>query len=177
MNPAQKNINNLRFAARAFFLFQSAKFEYWARAGKRADRAERRGESLIKTRIQPPQARLSVGKAVIKADEQVRASDARVNRADRAPFFRTQNLKKASRSSRRLPSPMRARERPTRHLTPDTSPIHPSTQGSFNRVRVIRATDENAAPNGERGETGPQPRFVASSFTVSSEARSRRLFR
>ena len=95
MNPARKNINNLRFAARAFFLFQSAKFECWARAGKRADRAERRGESLIKTNIQPPQARLSVGKAVIKADEQVRASDARVNRADRAPFFRTQNFKKS----------------------------------------------------------------------------------
>jgi hypothetical protein len=110
VNPVRKNINNLRFAARAFFLFQSAKFEYWARAGKRADRAERRGESLIKTRVPPPQARLSVGKAVIKADEQVRASDARVNRADRAPFFQTQNFKTASRSRRRLPSPMRARE-------------------------------------------------------------------
>jgi len=36
-----------------------------------------------------------VGKAVIKAHEQVRASDARVNRADRAPFFQTQNLKKS----------------------------------------------------------------------------------
>lgn len=103
MNPARKNINNLRFCRPRLFSFQSAKFECWARAGKRADRAERRGESLIETDIQPPQARLSVGKAVIKADEQVRASDARVNRADRAPFFQTQNLKKSFQKPRRLP--------------------------------------------------------------------------
>ena len=98
-----------------------------------------------------------MGKAVIKADEQVRASDARVNRADRAPFFQTQNLKKKlPEAVDDSPSPMRARGRPMRDLTPHTSPIHP-TQGLSNRVCVIRATDENAAPNGERGATGPQP--------------------
>jgi len=44
-----------------------------------------------------------VGKAVIKAHEQVRASDARVNRADRAPFFRTQNLKKSFQKPSTIP--------------------------------------------------------------------------
>ena len=77
-------------------------------------------------------------------------------RRSRAIFPNSKLKKKLPEAVDDSPSPMRARGRPMRDLTPHTSPIHP-TQGLSNRVCVIRATDENAAPNGERGATGPQP--------------------
>ena len=76
VNPARKNINNLRFCRPRLFSFSKRKVRMLGARGK--TRARRKTRRIAdQTDIQPPQARLSVGKAVIKATNRyVRATPA-----------------------------------------------------------------------------------------------------
>ena len=92
---------------------------------------------------------------MITADDQVRARGCRANETDRAPFWISKLFPEADSKRRRRMIDLTLRS------DPFPSPIQPP-QGKFKSIALIRATDENAAPqNGGEGESptrvGPQP--------------------